>query len=134
MAASPLAVLIVDDYADTVESLALILQGDGHDVRTARGGTEALALLFDWQPDVAILDLLMPEIDGIDLADRLCAELKRRPLLVAVSGSIRRDLWERTDKFDHHFFKPLDPGVLADVLNRYAVAGARRRSGTNSFP
>ena len=83
-----------------------------------------LALLSDWQPDVAILDLLMPELDGIDLAERLCAALNRRPLLVAVSGSIRRDLWERADKFDHHFFKPIDPCVLTDVLNRYAMAGA----------
>jgi CheY-like chemotaxis protein len=122
MAASPLAVLIVDDYVDTVESLALILESDGHQVRAAHNGTEALALVADWQPNVAILDLLMPEIDGIALADRLCAAMTCRPLLVAVSGSVRRDLWARADKFDHHFFKPIDPCVLTDVLKRYAVA------------
>ena len=85
-------------------------------------GPRRLPLLPDWLPDVAILDLLMPKMDGVELADRLCAESKRRPLLVALSGTTRRDLWQRAGNFEHCFFKPIDPCVLAEVLKQYAAA------------
>src|SRR5437763_579540 len=81
-----LAVLVVDDYPDTADSLAILLRLAGHDVRAAYNGPDALALLNDWQPDVAIWDLALPRMDGFKVAERLCAESKRRPLLVALTG------------------------------------------------
>ena len=64
--------LRVDDSADTVESSAALIRLSGHEVRTARSGPEALALLDGWDPDVAVLDLMMPGMDGYELARRLC--------------------------------------------------------------
>ena len=117
-----LAVLLVDDYPDTVDSLALILRAEGHDVRTATGGAEAVGLLDGWQPDAAILDLHMSGMDGIELAGCLRSGLARRPLLVAVSGSIRGHDWDRlkTAGFDHQFLKPVDPRELEEVLKNHA--------------
>jgi CheY-like chemotaxis protein len=119
----PLAVLVVDDYPDTAESVAMLLRGDGHDVRIAHSGAEAVKLLGGWQPDVAVLDLKLPDMDGIELAERLCADSRTRPLLVAVSGSIRKHDWERVKvaHFDHHFLKPVDPCQLAGLLREHAA-------------
>ena len=117
-----LAVLIVDDCRDTTESLAIFLRGEAYDVRTAASGPEALKLLSDWQPDVAILDLLMPTMDGIDLADRISAVAKRPPRFVMVSGSANANIWKRAVRFDYRFPKPVHPRVLLDVLKSYAAA------------
>jgi CheY-like chemotaxis protein len=124
--ARTLSVLVVDDYPDTALSLALVLRIHGHDVRTATSGAEAVGLLAGWRPDAAVLDLVMPGMDGFTLAERLC-ELPRRPLLVAVSGSVRKTDLDRlkTTPFDHFFAKPVDPAALADLLREYAV----RRGG-----
>jgi two-component system, chemotaxis family, CheB/CheR fusion protein len=122
-----LSVLIVDDYADTVESAATLLRIKGHDVRTARTGAEALGLLNGWQPDVAVLDLMMPEMDGFQLAERLCEQSKRQPLLVAVSGSILASHRQKAARvFDRHFLKPIDPCELTDLLTEYAGGAAGR--------
>jgi CheY-like chemotaxis protein len=122
-----LSILVVDDYPDTAESLALLLRADGHDVRTAHGGAQALGLLNGWQPDAAILDLTMPGMDGVKLSQRICEQSPRRPFLVAVSGSLRKEDLDRgvVDGFDRHFLKPADPDELRDVLRNHA---AQRRS------
>jgi len=60
MSSLPLSVLIVDDSAEVVDTLAMILRRDGHDVRSALSGPQALAQLKGWQPDVALLDLALP--------------------------------------------------------------------------
>jgi CheY-like chemotaxis protein len=122
-----LSVLVVDDYPDTTDSLARILRRDGHDVRVAYGGTQALGLLNGWQPDVAILDLAMPGMDGVQLSQRLCEQSPRRPLLVVVSGCLRKEDLDRgvVPGFDHHFLKPADPRELADLLRDHA---AQRKS------
>jgi CheY-like chemotaxis protein len=121
----PLCVLVVDDYPDTVDTVAVLLSADGHDVRTARSGADALALLDAWQPDVAVLDLLLPgSLDGFALAEKLCELSRRRPLLVAVTGSIRKEDRNRAVAagFDHHFLKPVDPCELADLLRLHATS------------
>ncbi len=125
-----LSVLVVDDYPDTADSLALFLRRDGHDVRTAANGGAALALIDGWQPDVALLDLKLPDMDGIVLAERLCERSKWRPLLVAVSGSILKDDRDRAAAagFDRHFLKPVDPCELADLLRDQAARTAERRA------
>src|SRR5438309_1938162 len=80
-----LRALVVDDHGDAAHSLALLLRVMGHDARVAGGGAEALAVVSDWTPDVAVLDLLMQPMDGFELAKRLCATLPRRPLLITVT-------------------------------------------------
>jgi two-component system CheB/CheR fusion protein len=119
--APALSVLVVDDYPDAAESLARVLRLDGHDARAALGGDAAAALLEGWVPDVAVLDLRMPGVDGFALAERLRA-LPRPPLLVAVSGSALKADWARAAAaFDRHFLKPVDPHALAELLRGYAA-------------
>jgi CheY-like chemotaxis protein len=88
MSAAGLAVLIVDDFPDTADSLGRVLQAHAYDVRTARRRAEALNHLIGWQPQVAVLDVMMPDMDGLELAERLYEQCGRRPLLVAVSGTL----------------------------------------------
>jgi CheY-like chemotaxis protein len=116
-----LSVLVVDDYPDAAESLARVLRLEGHDARAALGGEAAAALLDGWAPDVAVLDLRMPGVDGFALADRLRA-LPRPPLLVAVSGSVlKTDRDRAAAAFDRHYIEPVDPDVLAELLRAYAA-------------
>ena len=72
---APLRVLLVDDNEDALISAAEVLQLVGHEVRTATSGAAALALLPQFQPEVAVLDIGLPDLDGYDLAGRLRAEL-----------------------------------------------------------
>src|SRR4051794_6787387 len=81
----PLSLLVVDDDADTADSLADLLILHGHDARSATSGADALQLAADEPPDAVVLDLQMPGMDGWDLARRLSAAAKP-PLLIAVSG------------------------------------------------
>jgi CheY-like chemotaxis protein len=119
----PVAVLIVDDYRDAADSLALLLRHEGYDVRAAYDGPHALTLLNGWQPEVVFLDLLMPDMDGYGLAQQLCDGSRRRPLLVAITGRGRDQDYERTRAagFDRHFVKPVDPDVLFALLLDYAA-------------
>ncbi|MEZ0606082.1 response regulator [Paraburkholderia sp. IW21] len=112
-------VFLVDDDADTVESLALLLGLDGHIVRTAISAPEALITLESFTPDVAFLDVNMPEIDGFTLA----AQLRNRPALghvkfVALTGDASRADREAAlaAGFDHHLAKPVDMRALSSIL------------------
>jgi CheY-like chemotaxis protein len=118
----PLRVLIVDDDRDTADTTAFLLRHAGHDARAAYDAAAALDLVAGWPPEVAVLDLQMPRTDGFVLAERLCAELQVRPLLVAVSASIRKAGLDRVRAaFDHHFLKPVEPGALIDLLRGHAA-------------
>jgi CheY-like chemotaxis protein len=124
----PFRVLVVDDYPDTSATLALFLKGEGYDVRAANSGEHALALIESWEPHAAILDIKMPGMDGTELARRLCAGLTRRPVLIAVSGSIRPGYleWLKEAGFDHEFLKPVDPHVLVQILKAHADGSVAR--------
>lgn len=108
-------VLIADDNRDSAESLGMLLSLEGHEVHVAYTGGEALALAVAKPPELAFLDIGMPDMDGFELARRLrSVPFGHRPTLVAVTG------WGRPDDirkaleagFDHHVTKPLDPDVL----------------------
>jgi CheY-like chemotaxis protein len=116
----PLSILLVDDHPDGGDSSAELLRLLGYEVRLARTGAEALELVGAFTPDVAILDIGLPDIDGYQLAGRLVAALARRPLLVALTGYSHFEERSRAAGFDHHFLKPADPAVLAAMLTGYA--------------
>jgi CheY-like chemotaxis protein len=81
----PLRILIADDNLDAAESLGALLNLNGHEVRTACNGREALELARSWSPDAAILDLAMPVMNGFEAAEAIRRETEV-PLLVALSG------------------------------------------------
>jgi CheY-like chemotaxis protein len=92
----------------------------GHDVRVAFHPREALKLFHEFEPDTALLDIGLPEMDGYVLARKLCEVLRRRPLLVAITGYGNLDRRSQAEGFDYHFLKPVDPCDL-DLAVRAAV-------------
>ena len=112
-------VVIADDNRDAAESLAILLRMDGHDVTVVHNGRQAVATIDSFRPDIALLDIGMPELSGYEVARRV----REGPLgssitLVAVTG------WgQASDKaraadagFNHHLTKPIEPNALAKVL------------------
>jgi CheY-like chemotaxis protein len=80
------SILVVDDNHDAADTLALFLRLHGHDARAAYGGEQALAIVRDWQPDAAIVDVLMNGVGGIELASRLRRDATRPTVIVALTG------------------------------------------------
>jgi PAS domain S-box-containing protein len=112
-------VLIADDNRDAAESLAMLLEMDGHTVTVVHDGLQALASIETSKPDVALLDIGMPEADGYEVARRVRGDTRTRNMvLIAVTG------WgQEADKaraaaagFDLHFTKPIEPQQLIELL------------------
>lgn len=118
---SPQRILVVDDNADAASSLAMLLELDGHATRVALSGTEALAAVADFAPDVVFLDIGLPDISGYEVARRVRAmpDLRAMPRLVALTGWSRDEDRRRTAEagFDAHLVKPVDPAGLCSVLD-----------------
>jgi len=112
-------ILVVDDLRDSTDSLAMMLRAKGHDVRTAYDGYEAVEIALQYRPDVVILDIGMPRLNGYDAA-RMIREQSSgdSPMLIAVTGWGHDENRLRTKEagFDHHLVKPVDPAVLTKLL------------------
>lgn len=112
-------VLIVEDDTDTADSMAELLRMWGHDVAIARDGPTAVAEALVMQPDVLLVDIGLPAIDGYGVAEALRArpETARIPL-IAISGRARIEDRERSARagFRTHLAKPVDPELLRGVL------------------
>lgn len=116
-----LRVLVADDNADALESLALLLEVCGHEVRKASDGQETLQAVTAWRPDVALLDIGMPLLDGYEVARRIRGEPWGTQLfLVAVSGwGQSEDRQRATDAgFNLHFRKPIGLPILEGILEK----------------
>ncbi len=113
--------LVVDDNRDAGDSLAEFLQSLGITAQVAYSGAQALELLPTLQPDLAILDIGMPGMDGHELARRIRQHpAGARSVLVALTGWGQQRDREATAAagFDHHLVKPLDPELLLPILDR----------------
>jgi CheY-like chemotaxis protein len=112
-------ILIADDNQDALESLALMLRMEGHEVTCASDGEEALALAGQRRPEIVVLDVGMPKLDGCEVARRIRAESwGRSAILVALTGW-GQDVDRRRSReagFDMHLVKPVDPATLCDML------------------
>ncbi len=112
-------VLVVDDNVSSAQSLAMVLKLDGHDVEVSHDGRQALEAVRRFRPEVVLMDIGLPGMDGYEVARRLRQEqeLERGiALLVAVTGYAEDEARRRSREagFDHHLVKPVDPdGVLA---------------------
>ena len=114
-----LRLLVVDDNADTVESLAMLLRLSGHEVQTAMDGPAGLQAALSGNPDVAMLDIGLPGIDGYELARRIRQQTDK-PVLIAMTGYGQAEDRERTKEagFDYHLVKPVDPEKLQELLTK----------------
>jgi CheY-like chemotaxis protein len=116
---SPRRVLVVDDSVDSAESLAQLVRLQGHEVRTAFDGLAAVDIASTFGPEVVILDVGLPGVDGYETARRIRQRAgARRPLLVALTGYGTQADRERAEQagFDHHMTKPPDLARLRALL------------------
>ncbi len=118
-----LKILVADDNADAAQTLATVLRMEGHDVRTAYGGIEALRAIEQWQPEVAVLDIGMPDLNGYDVSHRVRGQPgSPQPLLIACTGWGQQEDRERARAagFDVHLIKPIHPGAVLEVISSHA--------------
>jgi signal transduction histidine kinase/DNA-binding response OmpR family regulator len=124
--ASGSRVLVVDDNQDAAETIALYLQLEGHEVKTVRDGHQALACVGVFAPQVVVLDIGLPGLNGYEVAQRL-RELPatRQALIVALSGYGQPEDKQRALEahFDHYFVKPADPQALVDRIAAWQHSG-----------
>jgi CheY-like chemotaxis protein len=115
----PLRVLIADDNRDSAESLGMLLEMSGHVVYLAHDGLDALAAAAEKLPDIALLDIGMPGMDGYEVATNIRRETWGSNMtLIAITGWGQEDnkRLARTAGFDHHLTKPMDSAVLDSIL------------------
>ena len=117
--ARPLSVMIVDDNVDAAESLAALLEAQGHKVNVQSRPMEAIAAASLAPPQIFILDIGLPEIDGYELARRVRANPAHRDaLFVALTGygQAHDRFLSKSAGFDHHFVKPMNTEKLSEIL------------------
>ena len=119
-----LRVLVVDDNMDAAQSLGLLLEVSGHDVQTAYDGPTTLEVALEFRPNVVLLDIGLPGIDGFEVAKRL----RQQPdlsgvVLVALTGYGQVTDKQRSQEagFNHHLVKPADFGKVLQILAAVSV-------------
>ena len=118
LAAAPRMILIIDDNHDNATGMAALLRRAGHRVVTAHEGTRGVELVEEHRPDVVLLDIGLPGLDGYEVARRVRAHATVQPVLIAVSG-YAQDADRRHSSeagFDHHLAKPVDMDELVDLI------------------
>ncbi|MGC1275581.1 MAG: PAS domain S-box protein [Planctomycetaceae bacterium] len=116
---SALRVLVVDDNVDAAETLAMLLKATKHDVRTAHDGPAALEAALDYRPDVVLLDIGLPGLDGFEVARRIRQEpTLKNVVLIAMTGyGLESDRQHSQEAgFDHHLVKPADFAELQKLF------------------
>lgn len=111
-------IIVVEDALDSLLTLQQILQTHGHSVRTASNGMAGLSQIMEWKPDVAIVDIGLPEMSGYEIAARVRAS-GLSTFLVALSGYGQSGdkMSAREAGFDIHLTKPADPGHLLEIVS-----------------
>jgi two-component system CheB/CheR fusion protein len=112
-------VLIVDDNTDAAHTLAMLMEIGGHVVQLCYDGHSALTECEKFLPEVVLLDIGLPGLDGLEVARRLRSmNLSPRPMLVALTGYGQAEDMRRSHEagFDHHLVKPADPQTLTALM------------------
>src|SRR5947207_14349378 len=114
-----LRILVVDDFVDAADGLAVYLAKHGHAVRTAHDGLAALAAAADFAPQVILLDIGLPKLDGYRVAGQIRQQVSlQSACLIAVTGfGQTKDRHAAYDAgFNHFLVKPIDPAQLLAIL------------------
>ncbi len=127
-----LRVLVVDDNSDSANSLALLLRLEGHQTMVAHDGLEAVEVALREAPDVVLLDIGLPSLNGYEAAVRIRQGAPERPMrLIALTGWGQEAdrVRSRAAGFDQHLVKPVDADALIALLASPGPAPARHLSG-----
>ena len=127
--ASGRSILIIEDNADARDALRILLELDGHLVEAAGEGAEGLEIAQAKDPDIALVDIGLPGLDGYEVARRLRAGGSRRPVLVALTGYGQPEDRQRALEagFDALLVKPIDPTTLSSLLTTLETPGPGSR-------
>jgi CheY-like chemotaxis protein len=113
-------ILIVDDNADAAESIAVLMEIDGHEVKTVTDAMQALACLETFAPQIAIIDIGLPGMNGYELAAGIRANRSMpKPMLIALTGYGQAEDFDRSRDagFDHHFVKPAEIQAIQAAID-----------------
>ena len=116
----PRRILVVDDNDDAAETMRMLLELEGHEIRCAGDGVHAIEVAQEFQPEVGLLDIGLPRMDGYELAKRLRAlPAMRQARLIALTGYGHPEDHDRAASagFDHHLTKPVDPQTLLALID-----------------
>jgi CheY-like chemotaxis protein len=116
------AVLLIEDNADARQSLRTLLEQEGHRVEETADGAIGLARAEATEPDIILIDIGLPSMDGYEVARRIRSRRGAEPILVAITGYGQAEDRRRSleSGFDAHLTKPVSPDHLTDVLARLA--------------
>ncbi len=126
-AARPCKVLVVDDHVDAATSMSTILRTLGHDVRVVHEGQKAVEEAASYLPDVVLLDIGLPKMNGYEVASRIRAQPWGKGMkLAALTGWGQEEDKRRATEagFDHYIVKPVDPAALEELLKQLCPAPA----------
>jgi len=125
-------VLVVDDNRDAADTVAMVLRMDGHSVETADDGLQALSSAGAYVPDVVVLDIGLPGIDGYEVARRLReTSHSREAFLIALTGYGQKndEAQALAAGFDRHLVKPADPALLSGLIAEWRTLQAMKSAG-----
>jgi DNA-binding response OmpR family regulator len=125
-----LRIIVADDERDTVLTLRTILSDEGHEVHGVYTGSRLVPSIREFDPDVVLLDIALPEKSGYQLAQ----EIRKRPrgqrvLLIGISGQYKQGsdkILAHLSGFDHYLVKPFDPAALLALIAPLTVPNADR--------
>lgn len=115
----PRRIVVVDDNQDSALSLSVLLQLLGHETATAFNGEEALAVITAFDPDIVLLDIGLPLLNGYEVCRQLRRQVRsHRLVIIALTGWGQADDRRRSSEagFDAHLVKPVDPEALLRTL------------------
>jgi CheY-like chemotaxis protein len=121
-------VLVVDDNHDAADSLRLVLEMLGYEVRTLYSGDEAVATARDFEPDCIVLDIGLPKQSGYEIAQDIRKDDGLKDVRLVALTAYTDVARSREAGFDHHFVKPINPMLLQPILEELRTIGKRLKT------
>ena len=122
---TPCRVLVAEDIPDAAEMMRLMIECMGHEVRVAADGVQAVDIALEFHPQIALLDIGMPRMDGYEAARQIRAALGGQVFLVALTGWGQEEDQRRAHAagFDRHLTKPAEPAIVESLITSVVAAG-----------